>query len=99
MEYLGYTVSAGKISVSTKKVEAVADWPVPKTQKERPYGSIDGLTAEVPATEGYADACLFGSLRDSQVTAHFRAMPDPSGGRLGRDVHRGYRCFNSGDCS
>jgi hypothetical protein len=34
MEYLGYTVSAGKISVSTKKVEAVADWPLPKTQKE-----------------------------------------------------------------
>jgi hypothetical protein len=34
MEYLGYTVSAGKISVSTKKVEAAADWPVPKTQKE-----------------------------------------------------------------
>jgi hypothetical protein len=25
IEYLGYTVSAGKISVSTKKVEAVAD--------------------------------------------------------------------------
>jgi hypothetical protein len=34
MEYLGYTVSAGKISVSTKKVEAVAYWPVPTTQKE-----------------------------------------------------------------
>jgi hypothetical protein len=34
MEYLGYIVSAGKISVSTNKVEAVADWPVPKTQKE-----------------------------------------------------------------
>jgi hypothetical protein len=34
MEYLGYIVSAGKISVSTKKVEAVADWPMPKTQKE-----------------------------------------------------------------
>jgi hypothetical protein len=34
MEYLGYTVSARKISVSTKKVEAVADWPVPTTQKE-----------------------------------------------------------------
>jgi hypothetical protein len=34
MEYLGYTVSAGKISVSTKKVEAVADWPVPTTRKE-----------------------------------------------------------------
>jgi hypothetical protein len=34
MEYLGYTVSAGKISVSTKKVEAVANGPVPITQKE-----------------------------------------------------------------
>jgi hypothetical protein len=34
MEFLGYTVSTGKISVSTKKVEAVADWTVPTTQKE-----------------------------------------------------------------
>jgi hypothetical protein len=34
MEYLGYTVSAGRISVSTKKVKAVADWPVPTMQKE-----------------------------------------------------------------
>jgi hypothetical protein len=34
MEYLGYTLSVGKISVSTKKVEAVADWLVPTTQKE-----------------------------------------------------------------
>jgi hypothetical protein len=34
MEYLGYTVSAHKISVSTKKVEVVADRPVPTTQKE-----------------------------------------------------------------
>jgi hypothetical protein len=34
MVYLGYNVSAGKISVSTKKVEAIADWPVPTTQKE-----------------------------------------------------------------
>jgi hypothetical protein len=34
MEYLGYTVSAGKISVFTKKVEAVAEWLVPTTQKE-----------------------------------------------------------------
>jgi hypothetical protein len=33
MEYLGYSVSAGKISVSTKKVEAVADWLVPTTQE------------------------------------------------------------------
>jgi hypothetical protein len=78
MEYLGCTVPAGKISVSAKKVEAVANRPVPTTRKEvrtflqllcqiyssfqRPYGSIDGLTAEVPVTEGYADACLFGSL-------------------------------------
>jgi hypothetical protein len=34
IEYLGYTVSAGEFSVSTKKVEAVAYWPVPTTQKE-----------------------------------------------------------------
>jgi hypothetical protein len=34
MEYLGYTVSDGKMSVSTKKVEAVAAWPVPTTHKE-----------------------------------------------------------------
>jgi hypothetical protein len=33
MEYLGYIVSAGKISVSTKKVEAVANWPMPTTQE------------------------------------------------------------------
>jgi hypothetical protein len=34
MEYFGYTVSTRKNSLSTKKVEAVADWPVPTTQKE-----------------------------------------------------------------
>jgi DNA-binding LytR/AlgR family response regulator len=34
MDYLGYIVSASKISVSTNKVEAVADWLVPTTQKE-----------------------------------------------------------------
>jgi hypothetical protein len=34
MEYLAYSVSAGKISISTKKVEAVANWPVPTKQKE-----------------------------------------------------------------
>jgi hypothetical protein len=34
MEYLGYIVFAGKISVSTNNVEAVTDWPAPKTQKE-----------------------------------------------------------------
>jgi hypothetical protein len=34
MEYLGYSVFVGKISVPTKKVEAVADWPVPTTHKE-----------------------------------------------------------------
>jgi hypothetical protein len=34
MEYLGYNLSAGKNSVSTKKVEAVASWLVPTTQKE-----------------------------------------------------------------
>jgi hypothetical protein len=34
MEYLGYTVSVGKILVWTKEVEAIADWPVAMTQKE-----------------------------------------------------------------
>jgi hypothetical protein len=34
MQYLGYIVYVGKISISTKKVEAVVDWPVPSTQKE-----------------------------------------------------------------
>jgi hypothetical protein len=34
MEYLGYNVLNGKILLYTKKVEAVADWPVPTTQKE-----------------------------------------------------------------
>jgi hypothetical protein len=34
MGYLGHTVSVGKISVYTKKVEAVADLQVPTTQKE-----------------------------------------------------------------
>jgi hypothetical protein len=33
MEYLGFTVSAGKVSVSSKKVEAVAEWPFLLTQK------------------------------------------------------------------
>jgi hypothetical protein len=33
MEYSGYTVSASKSSVSTKKVEAVADRLVPTTQR------------------------------------------------------------------
>jgi hypothetical protein len=31
---MGYTVYAGQISVSTKNVESVADWPVPTTQKD-----------------------------------------------------------------
>jgi hypothetical protein len=34
MEYLGYTVLARKVSVSTRKLEAVADKRVPTTQKE-----------------------------------------------------------------
>jgi hypothetical protein len=34
MKYPGYTVSASKIFVSTKKVEAIASWATPTTQKE-----------------------------------------------------------------
>jgi hypothetical protein len=47
---------------------------------------IDLLTTEVPPTKGYDDACVVRSLRDSQVTAHFRDMLDPIGGQLGRDA-------------
>jgi hypothetical protein len=32
MEYLGYTLSAGRISISIKKVEAVDDWPLPRKE-------------------------------------------------------------------
>jgi hypothetical protein len=41
---------------------------------QRPCGSIEGLSAEVYATEGYTDACMFESLYDSQVTVHFRKV-------------------------
>jgi hypothetical protein len=34
MECLSYNVSVDRITVSTKKVEAAAGWPVPTTQKE-----------------------------------------------------------------
>jgi hypothetical protein len=34
MGYLGYIVSGGNLSVSTKRVEAVKEWPVPKSQHE-----------------------------------------------------------------
>jgi hypothetical protein len=34
IEYLGYTVFACIFSVSTKKVEAVAEWQVPTTKKD-----------------------------------------------------------------
>jgi hypothetical protein len=34
MEYQGCIVSDGQISVPTKKVEAVGDWPVHTTQNE-----------------------------------------------------------------
>jgi hypothetical protein len=74
MQYLGLTVSASEISVSTKTVEAVRDASAYDAQGssgfcaipellcqvnpsfQRPYGTIDGHTAEVPATKGHADA-------------------------------------------
>lgn len=34
MEYLGYTVSDGKLFVSESKVASVKDWPIPKTQSD-----------------------------------------------------------------
>jgi hypothetical protein len=114
MEYLGYTVSAGKISVSTKKVEAVADWPVPTTQMEvrslvqfcnfyaRFIHHCSDLTA--PLTD------LLRKSRPQKVTltpAYLEAF-DTLKLRLisapclilpeVESVHRGYKYFNSGDC-
>ena len=67
MEYLGYTVSAGKISVSTKKVEAVADWPVPKTQKEvRSFVQFCNFYARFIHHFSDLTAPLTGLLRKSQ---------------------------------
>jgi hypothetical protein len=43
-------------------------------------GSQFRTILQVPSTKGYDDACMFGSLPNSQVTAHFRAMHDSSGG-------------------
>jgi hypothetical protein len=34
MKYLAYTISGGKLSISTKRVEAVKEWVVPKIQRE-----------------------------------------------------------------
>jgi hypothetical protein len=34
MEYLGYTISGGKLSVATKKIEADKEWPEPKAHRE-----------------------------------------------------------------
>jgi hypothetical protein len=31
---LGYIVSGGKLSISTKKVEAVKEWPIPRKQRK-----------------------------------------------------------------
>jgi hypothetical protein len=34
MEYLGFVVTGGKLSMSTQKVKAVKESPVPKTQRK-----------------------------------------------------------------
>jgi hypothetical protein len=34
MECLGYTISGGKVLVSSKKLEAVKEWPIPQTPRE-----------------------------------------------------------------
>jgi hypothetical protein len=84
MEYMGYTLYAGKFSVSTKKVDAVADSAMPTMRKEvrsfvqfcnfyarfihlfisdlTALYATNGLYAEGLATEGYANARVFGSL-------------------------------------
>jgi hypothetical protein len=67
MEYLGYTVSVGQISVSTKKVEAVSEWPVPTTQKEvRSFVQFCNFYARFIHHFSDFTAPLTGLLRKSQ---------------------------------
>jgi hypothetical protein len=67
MEYLGYNVSDHKISVSRKKVEAVADLPVPTTQKEgRSFVQFCNFYARFIHHFSDLTAPLTDSLRKSQ---------------------------------
>ena len=34
VEYLGHIISEGKVATDPKKIQAVANWPEPKTEKQ-----------------------------------------------------------------
>jgi hypothetical protein len=66
MEYLGYTISAWYISVSLEKVNAVADWPMPTTQKEvRSFVEFCNFCARFIHHFSYLTAPLTDLLRKS----------------------------------
>jgi hypothetical protein len=66
MEYWDYTVPASKISVSTRKVEAVVDWLVPTMQKEvRSFVQFCNLYAKFIHHFSYLTAPLTDLLRKS----------------------------------
>jgi hypothetical protein len=67
MQYLGYTISGGKLSVSTNKVEAVKEWPVPKTQREV-YSFVHFFNSYAKLIHNFTDmsAPLTDLLRKSQ---------------------------------
>jgi hypothetical protein len=66
-EYFGYTVSNGKILVSTKKDEVVKDWLVPMTQKEdRSFALFRNFYAKFIQDFSDLSAFLTDLLRKSQ---------------------------------
>jgi hypothetical protein len=115
MEYLGYTVSAGKIYVSTNKVEAVEDWLVPTTQKEvRSFVQFCNFHTRFihhfnDLTASYTDlmrksqpqkVTLTLACLEAFETLKLRLISAPCVIRqLGRDVHRRYICFVNGNCN
>jgi hypothetical protein len=107
-------MSTGKVSVSTKNVEAVAKWPTPTTRKEARnfvhfcnfYAKLihhfSDLTASLTDLQRKAKplkvAMTLACLKAFETVKLRFTMLDPSGRHLGCDVHRGFKCFDSGDC-
>jgi hypothetical protein len=70
MEYLGYNVSIGTISVSTKKVEAVTIWRVHATQEVRSFVQFCNFYAKLIHHFSDLTAPLTDLLRSSEVLCH-----------------------------
>jgi hypothetical protein len=65
---------------------------------QRPYGSIDGLTTEVLAKEVTMTPVCLKAFEILELWLISAPLFFPTGGQLGRDVHRSYICFKCGDC-